>query len=49
MLLFPISGFIKSVDVKSAFLQGKIVNRDIYLKPQEHRNCETKSNSLWTL
>ena len=36
---------IHSVDVKSAFLQGKGINRDIYLKPPK----EAETLKLWKL
>ena len=36
---------IHSVDVKSAFLQGKEINRDVYVKPSQ----EAETDKLWKL
>ena len=37
---------LRSTDIKSAFLQGQVLNRDVYVKPPREANCPGK---LWKL
>jgi hypothetical protein len=37
---------INSIDIKAAFLQGKPINRKVYLKPPTEANCQSK---VWLL
>ena len=37
---------INSIDIKAAFLQGKSIDRQLYLKPPKEANCEGK---VWLL
>ena len=36
---------LNSIDIKTAFLQGNAIDRNVYLKPP----CEVKTNKLWKL
>ena len=43
---------VKSTDIKSAFLQGREIRRDVYIKPKRERhrkgnNLETETWTLW--
>ena len=38
---------MKTTDIKSAFLQGKELDRDVYIRPP--RESQTPSNMIWKL
>ena len=41
---------LQSIDVKTAFLQGKAIERNVYLKPpREAEIVETKEDSVWSV
>ena len=38
---------VKTTDIKSAFLQGREIRRDVYIKP--HRESDTEKGTIWKL
>ena len=38
---------LKSVDIKTAFLQGEFLKRDVYLNPPPEAPCD--NNQIWKL
>ena len=38
---------LKSIDIKTAFLQGEFLKRDVYLKPPPEAHCD--NNQIWKL
>ena len=38
---------LKSIDIKTAFLQGEFLKQDVYLKPPPKAHCD--NNQIWKL